>query len=618
MKKIFSILGGYIGLALVICISVGFAHSVNVSLLPKAVFLYKLYTGLEYFFAVLPAMLFSGFFAAAAIQFGRKSEGSVTRFSPAMFRRYKTSMIIALICTAVLTFSEEFISVQIAHGKTVLENQPKLVTEYVSVSENYLLSNNANAARVYADEALKLDPTNEKARDIQNEADILIGQETAGQSKFIKEVDWQNVLFLTEDNDIDKNRLFSAYEYLIKARLSYDKQEWFNAHYFAQQGLAVASGKDSNIAELKDISSQAWNNLSNLHSMNKDDKQNVFEQKYMGYKALVEGDYLKAYYIFMNLQSQSLELSKDSDVLFYTEVAQKKVNERTFFIDETFELKGFESATDVYFVLNYGNSGRDLVYFRGVTSTKESGNLVQYLRGLKIISFDENDDWIYTLEVPYAKVLAVSVKDMNEMTKKSLGITNDINIIPYLMMKSVDRYESGKVRAPTYTFAKGHSIDEIKNTDFFMLPISFSDFQMIESAHVQPKTMEILSLSHMIGKAEDFGYSSVIFGQVLMNRILYPFFLLILFLVVASLAWNNRIGQATYFKASWIFVFPMCTLLSWIAYEVLEFIYHQINLVVMAMFEPLSMALLAAFILCIIGILSASIYFISRKASGEY
>ena len=110
MKRILGILSGYLGLGLIVSLCAGFLHKVDVELLSNAAFLYKLYTGLGYFLKFMTPMMLSGFFVGCAIQFGRHPEGSVSRFSQAMFRRYKQVMIVSLILTAIITFSVEVFS----------------------------------------------------------------------------------------------------------------------------------------------------------------------------------------------------------------------------------------------------------------------------------------------------------------------------------------------------------------------------------------------------------------------------------------------------------------------------------------------------------------------------
>ena len=60
-----------------------------------------------------------------------------------------------------------------------------------------------------------------------------------------------------------------------------------------------------------------------------------------------------------------------------------------------------------------------------------------------------------------------------------------------------------------------------------------------------------------ISKAEDYGYSPEVFSQVLLNRLFYPLFLLLIFVILAILAWNYRLNENMYFKATWLFIFPV-------------------------------------------------------------
>ena len=115
----------------------------------------------------------------------------------------------------------------------------------------------------------------------------------------------------------------------------------------------MATPKDPNLEALKKISNSAWNNLSEYHNLEKSEDQQIFDKKYEGYLALVQKDDLKAYYLFKQLYMSSRMMQSDPDVKFYLEIAENRVNERAFFIDETFELESFENANDIYFVCNY-------------------------------------------------------------------------------------------------------------------------------------------------------------------------------------------------------------------------------------------------------------------------
>ncbi|MCF0242389.1 MAG: hypothetical protein HUK25_07100, partial [Treponema sp.] len=490
MKKIFTILFSFLGAGLLVCIIIGFIKKVDVILLPKAVFKYKLFTGIEMFTRILPALVLGGFVLSCSIQFGRNSEGSKNRFSPAMLGRFKTVIIAALICTTLLTVSNEILGVSLNNSKIKYENQPRLVSDYVKTAVSMLEENKPEAAARYATEALNLDPSNQEAAEIKNQADIVINQNEFKNIRQFHETNLETIL-QTPDSDINTALLSEVYSYYKLASSAYEKEEWFNAHYYAETGLKLASGKDPNYEKLREISSGAWNNLTKLHDLSRTEDQNLFMTKYAGYKALMEEDYMTAYYILKNLQLDHPELKNDSDLNFYEALAEQKIDERMYFMDETLDLQTFESSNDVCFSLKDKDGWTDIVYFKGITEVKSTGGMVQYLRDLYIISMDQNGDMHRTMHVPYAKVLSQSVKTMNPLTKDNLGIDREINNVPYILLHSIDRVKQGTEIRPEYTYADSVRTD---GPDFILLRMPFSDFQLLENATTNPKTLPLPTL----------------------------------------------------------------------------------------------------------------------------
>lgn len=580
MKKILSILFSFVGVGLLACLIIGFCKKPGVELLASATLSYKFCTGIILFTEILPCMIFGGFVLAASIQFGRNSEGSTVRFSQAMLKRYKTVIIISLICTLLLTLSSEVISLTSKRKQEYLRNQPKLVKEYVESAKIFLMDNKPETALAYADEALKLDKNNKNAVDLKNKADIQINVKETKNVRILHETDLSS-LFTDTSSNIDTINLGNVYDLYKKARAAWDNEEWFMAHFYAESGLKISSSKDANVSELKDISAASWNKLSELKDLARSEDQKLFMEKYDGYKALMEEDYLKAYYILKTIQLEHPELKNDSDLNFYSTIAEDKVNERAFFTDETWNLKSFETANDVFFSLKHKDGWTDIIYFKGVTQVKTSGGMIQYLRDFYIQSVDALGRFNSSMHVPYAKVLAVSVKDLNPLVKDNLGLARDIDYVPYILLRSVDRTNANANIRPVYTYANSN---ETTGSDFTMLPMEFSDFQMIEESSLNPETVSLPTLFNFISKAEDYGYSPEVFSQVLLNRLLYPLFLLLIFVILAILAWNYRLNENMYFKATWLFIFP-----------VIAFICQFFNLFITKMYKLFNYGLLGFF-----------------------
>lgn len=601
-------LSTFLIIGFVLCLVFGFLYPHPVELINSAVFPYKFLSGLQYFLAFLPALFFAGFIISLAVHFGHNAEGGFKRFSKATLERYKLVIITSLICAFVLTLSNECFSILIKNKKENLINRPKIITEYVKVGNNLLNQGYCNRALNYANAALKLEPNSKEASILKDKATVEINR-----------METSNLHFKLYENDIESNtvdrvlinpeQISEVYTLYQKAVECFNNEEWFNAHYYATLGINLATPKDPNLSNLKDIANEAWNNLTEFVKLQKNEDQNHFEKKYEGYLALHQKDDLKAYYIFKELSTTSRELSIDPDVNFYLDVAENRIREKYFFVDETFEQESFEYANNIYFAYDYKDGSKDIVYFKGVTSVEETGNSIQYLRDLTIVTIDKDKEVYRTVKVPYAKVLPVSVESLNETTKQLLEIDEKTKSIPYLMLNSIGRSDSSIRITPTFTYATEQNVP---NPSFLILPIPFDDFILLEKNTINPDTLSLIDLVKFVNIAEKYGFAETIFVQVLMNRLLFPLWILIILIFAATFAWHNRIGDSQYFKFSWIFSFPFIILLCMAYYKIAMFVFMLNNYALIVCFKN-SLGIVAAIVFYVLLLFIVSLYFVSRK-----
>lgn len=602
-------LSTFLIIGFVLCLVFGFLYPHPVELINSAVFPYKFLSGLQYFLAFLPALFFAGFIISLAVHFGHNAEGGFKRFSKATLERYKLVIITSLICAFVLTLSNECFSILIKNKKENLINRPKIITEYVKVGNNLLNQGYCNRALNYANAALKLEPNSKEASILKDKATVEINR-----------METSNLHFKLYENDIESDtvdrvlinpeQISEVYTLYQKAVECFDNEEWFNAHYYATLGINLATPKDPNLSNLKDIANEAWSNLTEFVKLQKSEDQNHFEKKYEGYLALHQKDDLKAYYIFKELSTTSRELSIDPDVNFYLDVAENRIREKYFFVDETFEQESFEYANNIYFAYDYKDGSKDIVYFKGVTSVEETGNSIQYLRDLTIVTIDKDKEVYRTVKVPYAKVLPVSVESLNETTKQLLEIDEKTKSIPYLMLNSIGRSDSSIKITPTFTYATEQNVP---NPSFLILPIPFDDFILLEKNTINPDTLSLIDLVKFVNIAEKYGFAETIFVQVLMNRLLFPLWILIILIFAATFAWHNRIGDSQYFKFSWIFSFPFIILLCMAYYKIAMFVFMLNNYALIVCFKN-SLGIVAAIVFYVSLLFIVSLYFVSRKS----
>ena len=478
MKKIFTILSVFLGLGFVVCFVTAMFGAVPVDVPSRSNVLYKFCIGIEYFARFLPAMAISGFVISLSVYFGHNSQGSTQGFSSAMIERFKLVIISGLVCTFLVTLTNETLSLWSKQKRTELVNKTKIIKEYIDVG-NLLLDNGVNErALVYANAALKLNPNSQEARDLKSRADMEINRIYTSGLKF--DLTRAQPLEIQDDSlIIDTEQINDSYKCLLKAKSAFDNEQWFNAHYYAELGIKLTDPKNPNLDELKTISAQAWNNITQKHKEVTGLEYEIYDQKYKGYLALVNKNDLEAYYIFHGLYENYDDMKRDTDVAFYLEVALDRINQEYFFVDETLELQSFESANDVYFSYTHKNGASEIVYFKGVTSVQSTGQSIQYLRDLTIVSLNSRGRFLRKLTVPYAKLMPVSVKNLTADTKEMLLIDEKTDFVPYMLLKAVGRDDPEIQFGPTYTFADG---SVATTPEYLIFPLKYSEFLLLEES----------------------------------------------------------------------------------------------------------------------------------------
>ena len=609
MKKIIAILSVFIGIGLIVSFITGFAGAIPASVPESSAFVYKLMKGLQNFGRYIPGVAITGFTVSCSVHFGRNSEGSTERFSKAMMDRFKIVMIVSISMAFFLTICTEVLVLLTANKQSSIINRPKIVNEYINVGNKLFDNGYYERAMNYADAALKLSPNEKKAIDLRDRSDVEINRARTSNIRF-KLYESVEEAEKVDHVVIDAQQINEVYQLYIKAKDAFENKEWFNAHYYSELGIKLATPKDPNLEELKKLSTAAWNNLTEYHDLAKSEGQLIFERKFQGYLALVQKDDLKAYYIFRELYQSSREMQSDPDVVFYLEIAENRINERCFFVDETFELKSFENANDVYFAYEYADGSRDVIYFKGMTTVASTGNSIQYLRALTIVSVARNGEIFRTMEVPYAKVLPVSVKTLTPTTKALMGIDDSIDCVPYIMLKSVGRDSPDIHNEPLYTYSSGETAT---SPEYLLLSIPYDDFLLLEKSTSTPESMSLPALFKLVHMAAKYGFCTEVYGQAFMNRIFYPLWILILFILLAGFGWNNRINPTQYFKFSWAFAFIPFILISMLFYKMVLFLFRLLNYVLLGGLGTTG-GMVTALVLYIIMLISVSIFFLSRHS----
>lgn len=622
MKKIlFSILC-YIGISSLIVFVIGTFFSSIPDLILSDVLSYKVNNGLIFILTVLPSSVMTSFLLGCAISLQRLNKEESVRFSSSITKTFKTVFLLSLLFTLFLALSHDVFLPLLKSKKTEIEEKPILIKSYLNLSQDYLSKSvknpeYANLSFFYAKKVLELDSKNEEAKSLQTRAELRssVKEENKKNNQFVpaKKLTNSSAVDITQ-TPIDVTEIFklkgaSVYDLVLESERLFESGDYLGAHYYAQYAIKLADGKDANLSRAHKCANNAWAILSQSRAESLTDENLFFREKMNGYTKLINGDYLSSYYIFQRLSNSSFEYSKDSDVKRYLNIARYELSQDYFFIDETVDKDSFESEDNVYFSLKYPNGAYDIFFVKGITDINETGNLVRYLREFYIYSFDSYGDFVQSMSVPYAKMLAIDEKSLDDDQKKNYGIDSKWKTIPYIILCSIDRDVEHQKILPNYRTKDG---EVVVGPNQIILPMPFDDFGVLSKYSSITSKMNYWSMNHLKSRASSYGHSDEVIMQTVLSSAFYPFVMLILLLFFSTIGWNYRLRDSHVFKFVWIFLYPCLHLVLFGVIAFAEFFIKLMNFIFMGI-AGMNFALYLGFGFYIISLILVCFLFLSRK-----
>lgn len=546
----------------ILCFIVCLAYCMTIAGIPNLIDYtekkYRLLLTLKIFIYIMPAILFTSSVVGWSIDFGTNPSNSLLRFSHAMFERYKSVMITGLIFITLLTFANELANPLISRRMKMMEDMPALMSEYQITAENLYDAQNYDLSYKYAKSACLLDPKNSLNNSLLFKAESALNEKAKVSKSFIQSMN--ELTFGDASFGIPKTKKsvpaepYESYKLIKAARDCSENEDWFGAHYYSQQALKLLDEKNVNTTECKQIAASAWNHLSQARETGTTEEQKIFAKKYEGYVALTNGDFLHAYYVFNTLSKESHYLSIDPDIVRYLKISQQALDNQYFYYDETFNLRGYETSNNVFFKIKNSLNGTTTLFFiKGVSSKGKAANMIQYLRGLTIVTLTPEGDYLSGIYVPYAKMKNIETSFIDDEILETLEISKKTTSIPYVLLNSVDRNLEGL----TYRPENIGGMEDDSAVSYLLMPIAYDVFNTLKEASKGAESMSLVSLFNFYTYADNYGYSGEVFCQSLMNRVLFPLYILIFFIMVAISAWHCRLNENAIFKFRWIYIFPL-------------------------------------------------------------
>ena len=603
MKKVFAVVIGYTLFFLAISLALSAFVLKNIpELLPGSENSFVIRRGIIYFIQAMPALILCSFMVGWAIEFGRTAGTVKYKFHPEIFAHFGKVIITSIFFIFILTISKEVLLPVLSYQQKRAVDFPQIFKEYKNFSELCFNRGDMELASEYAAKALEINAKDNKMIFIYDHATAALDA----------------VKFVTVDNSDDKQELFvdegeinheNISSLLEKSRNAAVEKRWFESHYFAQLAIQLCDESDLNLGEAKILAATAWNNLQEplVTDMEENEEQRLYRQKKSAYFLLMNGDSLGAYYKFLEIMEKFDKAQFDPDVVQFMKIATDRVTKQNFFTDEIINLRKFETITDVCFSIPTADNEKEVVFIKGITPIKDGGNMVQYLRGLSIYTFDKNGVFQKSVFAPYAKMLVESVSTFDSATKRKFGVNDTLSKVPFIILNGIDRSDKTKTSSPVFSSVN----PKTKFENAIILPISADDFNLACDASTGAENLGLFSLAAIVKNARHFGYSAEIFGSTLVTRLNYPLILLIVFVFLATIAWNYRLEHGQVFLFAWVLLMPFATLFIYFAYRSLLFFLKILNFVLFSSFG--FYAILGSILICIIAFVIVAVMFLRRR-----
>jgi hypothetical protein len=589
-RKVVAILLAHLLVGLLACFAWRFARSLPREILEPFVFGYRIRSSLLLFVSLAPALFVSSLLIGFSVEFSANADETVDRWSEILFGYLKEAFILLVVCLALYVALAEGVSPMLERGQSLAVARTLDFHERMDLARRFEAENKFFEAELQAKAALVSWPGNQEAASLIDQLQYKEVNAAGGNA------DGSSPSSVSAAGD---PKGITALQALDRALEAEKKNDFYNAHYYATMAARLAPETDPNREIATRLAAKAWNEISaGLDHIFAAGERALFDAKKEGYNAIQNGDYLRAYYLFLDLQkrvSAEKENQIDPDVERFLAIARNGMLQTFFFIDETVDMDLYESARDVFFVIRYQDGSSGAFYSRGITYTRSGGKDVAYLRGFEYASFDRNGKVSYRISAPYAKMLPFPNGNRRYLQ-------------PELLLRSVDRAKSDTEIGPSVL--EGTVPENEKS--ILVLDMDFRDFDMIVAANRGPQAMSIIDLWLFAPKAETYGFSRTVYLREILDRLADPFLMLIVALYALIIGWKFRLGKNIPFKFWWIVSIPVFFAVSFLA---VSFARYVVGLCIAAIVTlapgaavPLLLATLAVWFV------GASIHFLFQRS----
>ena len=307
-----------------------------------------------------------------------------------------------------------------------------------------------------------------------------------------------------------------AAEAIAMAQSAFNERRHFDAHWLATLAGRLAPAGSVEIAEAARLASLAWNEIeSQRPGWSEIARHEFFRTKMSGYEAMLSGDWIRAYYIFLELNER---VPGNPDVENFLEASRRGAMEVAFFADEVRMLLNTTFTGAIFSLpdatLGRNRGGRSVMRIDGFSYAADYAFGI----GLEYMVFDSQSRLLFSLRSPYAKFLPIVVNGHQQVL---------------ILMRALDRHDP---------YMRWEPVWDVRDPSFYypgqaqiILDISYEKLLTLSQMRRDLSAMRIDELFAASNIAGDFGYTPRVFEAEILNRLGSAFFFLPMAILVIVL-----------------------------------------------------------------------------------
>jgi hypothetical protein len=319
----------------------------------------------------------------------------------------------------------------------------------------------------------------------------------------------------------------TAAQLLALADGYYRREDYFSAHYYA----SLANRIDPSRKDAQRLAAEAWDKIGSKDLSKLQEQQKaLYQSKTLGYRYFDRGEYLKAYYAFLQLRAQYPD---DADVNTFLAKSALELRDQVFFLEEAGKIDSMPGVQNVLFLNDPGEGQREVVYV-GKAATLDEGT---FLKDIEVLRFAAGGELLYHYLAPYGHYQPPSTASQG-----SPG--GQVNL------HGVQRSSAGPESVPRYLAgsARGAGVD-LPYT--LVLRPTLEELSWLSPGRQTAQGRGFLTLWRSRSRIEAYGYAEPFVSAELLRRVSLPFDFLVLSLLALVLGWRYR--AHLYGRGHWLF-----------------------------------------------------------------